>query len=140
MSIKKVGMNWYSDLLPNAVFESHTEAAHYDREQALRQNASQGQLEDALKNLPQADLEKLVKATMTIVADSDTETQRERQGVINEFLSQTPELIQTGEKGLHNRSMIMGFLHAKGCLQPSIYDLRRAYEDLKSMKDLYVKR
>jgi hypothetical protein len=140
MAIRQEGMRWYSDLLPNAEFQSVEEARYYDRRAAMQLNAGREQLETALKDTPSASLPALIKATMAVAADNDKQSQLERQEVIEQFLSQTPELVKTGEKGLHNRSVIIGFLHALGVLQPSVYDYKRAYEDLKSMGDLYIKR
>jgi hypothetical protein len=137
MSIKKVGMKWYSDLLPNAEFESPEEARHFDSRAALQINAAQDQLKDA--GVATASLPALIKAAMAVANASDKESQLAQRAVVEQFLAETPELIQVGKQGLHNKAMIEGFLRAGGIIQPTVYDYKRAYDQLSRMNEIFVK-
>jgi hypothetical protein len=137
MAIFQRNGKWYSDLLPHAEFQAELEARTYDRRASQQMSTSRAQAEEALKGLSTEQVRVLAKATTAIAADNNRRSQQVEEAEL--FGALVPDLVQSGEKGVHNSALIAGFLRAQGILQPTAHDMKRAYEDLKDDGQLYLK-
>lgn len=137
--VTKKGFQYYSDLLPLAVFESIEEARHFDKRAAMQLSGGKdkfnGQFDPAPSELSQ--VHDLARVAMSQAADAMH--WGIGQEVVEDFLASAPDFISEGDQGAVNAGTISGYLKAQGILQATVHDLQRAYDDLKSLNALHLK-
>jgi DNA-binding transcriptional regulator YdaS (Cro superfamily) len=141
MAVTKVGLGKYtSDLLPHAVFESELEAKHYDRNAARQLAGGKDKLNGPFDPKPTelSQMHDLARAAMAEAADAIRSD--EGGNIVEQFLDLTPEFINEGEQGAVNAGAISGYCKAQGILQPTVHDLRRAFEDLRALNALHLRK